>query len=86
MRQSMQFYCLNMFWAPICPSSGVQLINNFCFYVAIPGKPPGLCGAGLLVVSTAGLCSAGLLGLSTAIKLHTFSHLVGSLPSLVSSV
>jgi hypothetical protein len=28
MRQSMQFYCLNMFRAPICPSSGVQLINK----------------------------------------------------------
>jgi hypothetical protein len=25
------FYCLNMFRAPICPSSGVQLINNFRF-------------------------------------------------------
>jgi hypothetical protein len=31
MRQSMQFYCLNMFRAPIYPSSGEQLINNFCF-------------------------------------------------------
>jgi hypothetical protein len=25
------FYCLNMFRAPICPSSGVQLVNIFCF-------------------------------------------------------
>jgi hypothetical protein len=48
----MQFYCLNMFRAPICPSSGVQLINNVRFYVAIPGKPPGLWSAGLLGVST----------------------------------
>jgi hypothetical protein len=24
----MQFYCLNMFRAPICPSSGVQLVNT----------------------------------------------------------
>jgi hypothetical protein len=23
------FYCLNMFRAPICPSSGVQLVNVF---------------------------------------------------------
>jgi hypothetical protein len=25
------FYCLNMFRAPICPSSGVQLVNIFRF-------------------------------------------------------
>jgi hypothetical protein len=25
------FYCLNMFRAPICPSSGVQLVNIFHF-------------------------------------------------------
>jgi hypothetical protein len=28
MRQSMQFYCFNMFRASICPLSGVQLING----------------------------------------------------------
>jgi hypothetical protein len=27
--------------APLCPSSGVQLINNLRFYVAILGEPPG---------------------------------------------
>jgi hypothetical protein len=48
----MQFYYLNMFRAPICPSSGVQLINSFRFLVAIPRKPPGLCSAGILGVST----------------------------------
>jgi hypothetical protein len=47
----MQFYCLNKFRAPICPSSGVQLINNFRFSVAVPGKRPGLCSGGLLGVS-----------------------------------
>jgi hypothetical protein len=31
MRLSMQFYCLNMFRAPICPSSGVKLVNIFRF-------------------------------------------------------
>jgi hypothetical protein len=40
-QQVCSFYCLNMFRAPICPSSGVQLVNIFRFLS---------CGAGHLEI------------------------------------
>jgi hypothetical protein len=58
--------------------------------VAIPGKPPGLCSAGLLGVRSVhyskdvATSSAGSAYWRPkhveAMKLHTLSHLVGSLP------